>query len=231
MHCTRIFLLALLAAPLLSAQEPVPPAKTPETKRPPAPIMTYIGAAWLERPEREIEEQPDRVIAQMELKPGDVVADIGVGTGFFARRMARRVAPGGVVHGVDVQPEMLELLKDYAVRDGVDDIIKPVLGQDNATGLPDASVDWILLVDTYHEFQDPKAMLADMRRALKPGGKVALIEYRLDGETAAHIKLEHRMSIRQVLAEWNPAGFELVDLLEFLPAQHYFIFQKRKDCE
>ncbi len=221
-----ILLLTLVSTFALHAEEPQPA----ETKRPPAPIMTYIGAAWLERPEREIEEQPDKVIEVMALRPGDAVADVGVGTGFFARRMAKLVGAEGVVYGVDVQPEMLELLRDYSSRDGVAEIVKPILGEDNTTNLPDASVDWILLVDTYHEFQDSKAMLADMRRALKPDGKVALIEYRLDGETAKHIKAEHRMSIKQVLSEWNPAGFELVDLLEFLPAQHYFVFQKRKEC-
>lgn len=223
----RLLLLMVLTCTFsLRAEEPVPIA----AKRPPAPIMTYIGAAWLERPERVIEEQPDKVIEMMELKPGNAVADVGVGTGFFARRMAKLVGTEGTVYGVDVQPEMLELLKDYSTRDGVGEIVKPILGTDNGTGLPDASVDWILLVDTYHEFQDPKAMLADMRRSLKPGGKIALIEYRLDGETAQHIKVEHRMSIKQVLSEWNPAGFELIDLHEFLPSQHYFIFQKRKEC-
>jgi predicted methyltransferase len=205
-----------------------PAAETPKTtKRPPAPIMTYMGAAWLERPERVEEERPDEVIAAMELKPGQAVADIGVGTGFFARRMAKLVGPTGVVYGVDVQPEMLEFLKDYSSRDGVAEIIKPILGADTSTNLPEASVDWVLLVDTYHEFQHPEAMLASIHSALKPGGKVALLEYRLLGETAKHIKEEHRMSIKQVLSEWNPAGFELVDLQEFLPAQHYFIFQKR----
>ena len=215
------FLLACSCAPIVSAEE-----TTPAPKRAPAGIMTYMGAAWLERPERVDEEQPDKVIAAMELKPGQMVADIGVGTGFFARRMAKLVAPEGVVYGVEIQPEMLEFLKDYCSRDKIENV-KPVLGAENSSHLPDASVDWILLVDTYHEFQDAPAMLADMHRALKPGGKVALIEYRLLGDTAKHIKEEHRMSVKQVLAEWQPAGFELVDLLEFLPAQHYFIFRKK----
>ncbi len=232
----RIFLLLglLVFLPLLAlAQEP-PAAESPlvveeKPSRTPANIMTYLGAAWLERPERDAEERPDEVVAAMELKPGMAVADIGVGTGYFARRIAKQVGPTGIVYGVDVQPEMLELLKDYSSRDGVADIIKPILGGDRFTHLPEASVDWVLLVDTYHEFQHPEAMLADILRALKPGGKVALLEYRLDGDTAKHIKAEHRMSVKQVLAEWNPAGFELVDLQEFLPAQHYFIFQ-RKSC-
>ena len=227
--------LLLLSLPLAHAQEEATKT-TPvvleenQPSRTPANIMTYLGASWLERPERDAEERPDEVIAAMELKPGMAVADIGVGTGYFARRMAKQVGPTGIVYGVDVQPEMLELLKDYSSRDGVAEIIKPILGGDRFTHLPEASVDWVLLVDTYHEFQHPEAMLADILRALKPGGKVALLEYRLDGDTAKHIKVEHRMSVKQVLAEWNPAGFGLVDLLEFLLAQHYFIFQK-KSCE
>jgi predicted methyltransferase len=232
--CSMIALL-LSTLPLAHAQESST-ATTPvivEEKQPsrtPANIMTYLGASWLERPERDAEERPDEVVAAMELKPGMAVADIGVGTGYFARRIAKQVGPTGIVYGVDVQPEMLELLKDYSSRDGVADIIKPILGGDRFTHLPEASVDWVLLVDTYHEFQHPEAMLADILRALKPGGKVALLEYRLEGDTAKHIKVEHRMSVKQVLAEWNPAGFELIDLLEFLPAQHYFIFQK-KSCD
>jgi predicted methyltransferase len=229
-------LLLLLASPLATGQAPgdgaapAPEAPAPVEKvsRTPANIMTYLGASWLERPERDAEERPDEVVAAMELKPGMSVADVGVGTGYFARRIAKVVGPQGVVYGVDVQPEMLELLQDYSSRDGVAEIVRPTLGGDRATNLPEASVDWVLLVDTYHEFQYPEAMLADMLRALKPGGKVALVEYRLLGETAKHIKEEHRMSVKQVLAEWNPAGFELVDLQEFLPAQHYFIFQKKQ---
>jgi len=235
MHIRCLPALLLLSLPLAHAQEEATKT-TPvvleenQPSRTPANIMTYLGASWLERPERDAEERPDEVIAAMELKPGMAVADIGVGTGYFARRMAKQVGPTGIVYGVDVQPEMLELLKDYSSRDGVAEIIKPILGGDRFTHLPEASVDWVLLVDTYHEFQHPEAMLTDILRALKPGGKVALLEYRLDGDTAKHIKVEHRMSVKQVLAEWNPAGFELVDLLEFLPAQHYFIFQK-KSCE
>lgn len=215
------YLIALLLVVGFAAAQESPEAP----KRTPANIMTYMGAAWLERPERIEEERPDEVIAKMELKPGQVVADIGVGTGFFARRMAKLVAPDGYVYGVDIQPEMLELLKDYCSRDKIENV-KPLLGAEKSTNLPDASVDWILLVDTYHEFQDAPAMLADMHRALKAGGRVALLEYRLLGETAKHIKEEHRMSVEQVRAEWEPAGFELVEVMEFLPAQHYFIFRK-----
>jgi ubiquinone/menaquinone biosynthesis C-methylase UbiE len=191
--------------------------------------MSYLGAAWLERPDRDAEQQPDAVIAAMELKPGMSVADIGSGSGYFTRRLAPLVGPEGRVYAVDVQPEMNTILAERLAEAGIENV-EIILGDYDDPKLPPNSLDWILLVDTYHEFQDPKAMLAKMRKALKPTGKVALVEYRLLGDTAKHIKEEHRMSIKQVLAEWNPAGFELLDLLEFLPTQHFFIFGLRGEC-
>lgn len=204
-------------------------ADEPSAKpRTPAPVMSYHGAEWLERPEREQEERPDEVIKAMGLKPGDVVADIGCGTGYFSRRMAKAVAPGGKVFAVDIQPEFLDMVKEYCAKENVTNVV-PVLGDEDDPKLPKGGIDWILLVDVYHEFQQPEPMLEKMLECLKPDGKVALIEYRLLGETAQHIKVEHRMSVRQVLDEWHPAGFELVDLLEFLPSQHFFIFRRDPD--
>ena len=196
--------------------------------RVPAPVMTFHGADWLERPEREEEERPDEVIKVMGLKPGDVVADIGCGTGYFSRRMAKAVAPEGKVYGVEIQPEFLEMLKSRCADEKITNVL-PVLGEEDDPRLPKESIDWMLLVDVYHEFQKPQPMLAHMRESLKPGGKIALLEYRGEGETARHIKAEHRMTVKQVLAEWNAAGFELVDLQEFLPAQHLFVFQRDPD--
>ncbi|MBI5095928.1 MAG: class I SAM-dependent methyltransferase [Candidatus Hydrogenedentes bacterium] len=196
--------------------------------RKPAEVMTFHGAEWLERPDREKEEKPDDVINAMELKPGDVAVDMGCGTGYFARRMAKKVGPSGKVYGVDIQPEMLDLMKGLCAKEGITNVV-PVLGAEDDPKLPKGAVDWMILVDVYHEFQNPKPMLAKMFESLKPTGKIALVEYRGEGDSAKHIKSEHRMSVKQVLSEWNPAGFELVDLQEFLPAQHLFIFQKRPD--
>jgi ubiquinone/menaquinone biosynthesis C-methylase UbiE len=208
----------LLIALLLSPS----PAGPPERR--PAPVMTFHGAAWLERADREAEQRPAEVIRVLGLKDGDVVADLGCGTGFFARRMANAVAPNGKVYAVDIQPEMLDLLRRYVKDEGVTGV-EPVLGTETDPKLPEGGLDWILMADVYHEFQQPKPMLEAMRRSLKPTGKVALIEYRLEGQSAAHIKVEHRMSPKQVLAEWQPAGFRLVKKLEFLPTQHLFIFE------
>jgi SAM-dependent methyltransferase len=208
---------------LTSASAQQPTAELPQ--RVPAQFMSYQGAGWLERPERVAEEMPDEMLAVMALEDGHVVADIGAGSGFFARRMARLVAPTGTVYAVDIQPEMLDILRGYVEEEGVTGIV-PVLSEFDDPKLPEGEIDWILLVDVYHEFGDHEAMLAKMWQALKRDGRVALLEYRVEDGTGDHIKGDHRMSVRQVLSEWGPAGFDLVELHEFLPSQHMFIFQR-----
>ena len=197
----------------------------PPISRVPAPVMTFHGAGWLERPEREVEEKPERVLDVMNLKEGDVVAEIGCGTGYFARRMARRVGRSGKVYAEDIQPEMLALLREYVAAEKLTNVT-PVLGTETDPKLPDNSLQWVLLVDVYHEFQNPEPMLAAIRKDLAPDGRVALVEYRREGATADHIRLEHRMSVDEVKAEWLPRGFELVSVDESLPSQHLFIFRK-----
>lgn len=216
---------AFLLAGLAGAQDEIPADSEHTHKRIPAQVMSYLGADWLERDEREAIEQPDKVIAAMQLEPGDVVADIGSGSGYFTRRLARAVLPGGVVYGVDIQPEMNAILAANCEKEGITNV-EIILGDGDDPKLPKESIDWMLLVDVYHEFQQPEPMLAKMREALKPDGRIALLEYRLLGDTAQHIKVSHRMSIEQVMMEWEPAGFELVTRHEFLPTQHMFIFKK-----
>jgi ubiquinone/menaquinone biosynthesis C-methylase UbiE len=197
-------------------------------ERRPAPVMSYHGASWLERAERETEQKPQEVIKVMGLRDGNVVADVGCGTGYFARRMARAVGPKGLVYAVDIQKEMLDLLREHAEKEKVPNVV-PVLGEEEDPRLPAGSLDWILLVDVYHEFQVPKPMLARMREALKADGRVALIEYRAEGDSAAHISKDHRMTVEQVLGEWLPAGYRLVARHEFLPTQHFFVFERADD--
>lgn len=192
-------------------------------ERVPAEPMSYLGARWLERESRFEEERPDLVLEAMELEPGDVVADVGTGTGFYARQIAPEVQPGGRVYAVDIQQEMLELLRQLVEQDGVDGVI-PVLSEPDDPGLPAGELDWILLADVYHEIAEPEPVLAHLREALAPGGRVLLLEYRVEDGTADHIKADHAMSVRQVLTEWKPAGFELVDFHELLPTQHLFVF-------
>jgi len=197
--------------------------------RTPAPVMSFRGAEWLERPQRVTEEMPERVLAAMGLQRGDVVADIGAGSGYFTRRMAPLVAPGGSVYAVDVQQEMLDLLMESVAEAGLTGVV-PVLGEPADPRLPAGSVDWILLVDVYHELESPTEMLARMREALAPGGRVALLEYRAEDATGEHIRAQHRMSVRQVLAEWGAAGFQLAELHEFLPSQHMFVLQAARQA-
>jgi len=191
-----------------------------------ADVMSYHGAPWLERSTREQEETPQALLGKLALKPGQKVADLGCGSGFYSRRMARLVAPEGTVYAVDIQPEMLRMVEASAGEAGLTNIV-PILGEIDDPKLPPGAIDWILLVDVYHELQDPEPMLAKMREALAPGGRIALVEFRLEGDTARQIKIEHRMSVEQVLAEWEPAGFELVELWQELPMQHLFIFKRK----
>ena len=192
--------------------------------RVPAEFMSYLGADWLERPERVEQEQPERVLDVMGLKPGDVVADVGCGSGYYARRMARRVQPGGAVYCEDIQPEMLDIMRQRAADEGVTGI-EPVLGTPTDPRLPAGAVDWVIIADVYHEMSDPEPMLAGIRRALSPRGRVALLEYRVEDGTGDRIKADHTMSVRQVLLEWKAAGFELVALHDFLPSQHLLFFR------
>lgn len=199
-------------------------AKPAQTPRQPAPVFGAEHAQWLEREGREESEKPDEVIAAMKLRDGQAVAEIGCGTGFFSRRLAKAVGPHGKVYAEDIQTGMLDLLKKYAVKDG-DANILTILGTETDPKLPKGTMDWILLVDVYHEFQNPKPMLAKIREALKPEGRVALVEYRAEDHTADHISPPHRMSVDQVLKEWTPAGFQLVERIETLPAQHLLVFK------
>lgn len=192
--------------------------------RAPAEFMSHLGADWLERPERVEQEQPERVLDAMGLRRGDVVADVGCGSGYYARRMARRVQPGGAVYCQDIQPEMLDLMRRRAADEGVAGI-EAVLGTPTDPKLPAGAVDWVLIADVYHEMSDPVPMLAAIRRALAPRGRVALLEYRAEDGTGDRIKADHTMSARQVLLEWRAAGFELLALHDFLPSQHLFFFR------
>jgi ubiquinone/menaquinone biosynthesis C-methylase UbiE len=194
--------------------------------RQPAPVFGYQHAQWLERPGRAETEKSDEVIEAMHLKRGSVVAEIGAGTGFFSRRLARSVGPTGKVYAEDIQPEMLDLLQKYAGEKGISNITS-VLGTDRDPKLPRGQMDWILLVDVYHEFQEPAPMLAKIREALSPNGRVALVEYRAEDDSASNISPLHRMTVAQVLREWEPAGFELVERIESLPSQHLLIFAAR----
>jgi ubiquinone/menaquinone biosynthesis C-methylase UbiE len=201
------------------------PAQTthPASGREIAPVMGMGGADWLVRPERETEEAPDRALDAIALKKGDVVADIGAGVGYFTWRMAERVGPAGKVYASDIQPGMIEQLKKNVAARGLTNVV-PVLGTDVDPKLPAGKLDLALLVDVYHEFSQPQKMLARIREALKPSGRMILLEYRKE-DPSVPIRLEHKMTVQEVRAEIEPEGFKFDTSLETLPRQHILIFR------
>lgn len=188
-------------------------------------VMGHQAADWLERPERETEEKPDRVMQLLGLKPGQVVADIGAGSGYYTRRMALDVAPDGKVFAVDIQPEMLLILTNKLTAEGITNVV-PVLGAINDPKLPENSVDLALMVDVYHEFSHPYEMMTALCRSLKPAGRVVFVEYR--GEDGwVPIKPHHKMTEAQVKKEMKlfPLEWERT-ISDQLPWQHLIVFKK-----
>jgi ubiquinone/menaquinone biosynthesis C-methylase UbiE len=193
-----------------------------QTKRQPAPVMGVRGADWLIRPERIQEEQPDRMLAALEIKPGSVVADVGAGVGYHAWRLSRIVGPAGKVIAQDIQPEMLALLRRNIAEQKLTNV-EVVLGTPSDPRLPAAALDLVLMVDVYHEFSEPVAMMNAMRKALKPGGRLVLVEFRKE-DPQVPIQPLHKMSVSDVRSELEPLGFKFEKLLDFLPWQHILIF-------
>lgn len=187
-------------------------------------VMGHQGAAWLERPEREREENTAELIQCLKLKPGDQVADIGVGTGYIARRMAKLIGPQGTVHGVDIQPEMLELLEKNMKKLGLNNV-KGVRGTISDPRLKANSLDFVIMVDVYHEFSHPYEMMAGIVEALKPGGRVAFVEYRAE-DPKVPIKRLHKMSEAQVKKEASLFPLKHVQTYKKLPWQHVVFFEK-----
>lgn len=186
-------------------------------------VMGHQGAGWLEREQRTHEEMPDEVVANMSLEPDDVVADIGAGTGYFSFRMAQ-LLPQGKVLATDIQPEMLAIIEQRKQETGISNV-ETLLGTIEDPGLPENSVDAVLLVDAYHEFSHPFEMMQGIVNALKPGGRLFLVEYRAEDDTVP-IRPLHKMSEEQVVREMSVFGLQWDDNLDFLPWQHMFIFSK-----
>lgn len=196
----------------------------PITGRKYAGVMGVGGADWLVRPEREQEEQPDLALDAIGIGVGSTVADIGAGVGFMTWRLAERVGPRGKVYADDIQPQMLALLKRNMVQRKLSNV-ETVLGAVDDPKLPANAVDLVLLVDVYHEFSEPQAMLRRIREALRKDGRLVLLEYRAEDPTVP-IRPEHKMSVAQVKAELEPEGYRLERLSEALPRQHILIFRK-----
>jgi precorrin-6B methylase 2 len=190
-----------------------------------AQVMSFHGADWLERPERTDEERPDNVLAALDLRPGLVVADIGAGSGFYAWRMGKKVSPRGIVYAVESQPEMFQLLRRQMSRRRASNV-KAVLGTATDPRLPAGSIDLAVLVDVYHELEFPHEMLAAIVRSLKPGGRVAIVEYRAD-DAKVPIKALHTMTEAQLRKEAAQHPLEWVKTVASLPWQNVFVFRKK----
>ena len=200
------------------------PGTHPLTGRRIAGVMGMSGADWLTRPEREAEEQPEKALDALNLKPGMVVADIGAGVGYMSLRMARRVGPSGKVYANDLQPEMLAKLRENAAKAKISNVVT-VLGDVADPKLPPNTMDLVLLVDVYHEFSQPQQMLRKIRETLKPDGRLVLLEYRAEDPNVP-INPEHKMTVAQVKAEIEAEGFLLQPVIETLPRQHILILTK-----
>jgi precorrin-6B methylase 2 len=190
-----------------------------------AQVMGHQAAGWLERPEREEEERTDLLLAALALKPGESVADIGAGSGYFSWRMARKVGETGKIYAVEIQQEMLDILMANMKKQQVDTIVRPVLGTVQDPKLPEAGVDTILLVDVYHEFDFPFEMAQAMIKALKPGGRLVLVEYRGE-DPAVPIKPLHKMTVAQVRKEMSVHPVKFEQTIATLPRQHIIVFRK-----
>ena len=213
---------------LRADENPIPPPVAEYRGREIAQTMHFLGAPWLTRESRDREEDCKTMLAALGVRPGDTVCDLGCGNGFYTLKLAQLVGEKGRVLAVDIQREMLGLLKDRAAAERVTNI-ETVLGTVVDPKVPANSVDLVLLVDVYHEFSHPEQMLAAIRRSLKPKGRVALVEFRAE-DPAVPIKPLHKMSKAQILKEFPPNGFKLVEEFDKLPWQHVMFFE-RDDSE
>ena len=216
----RLLLALLVAAQVTLAGQS--PGAHPLTGRQYALPMSAAGAAWLDRDERQREENTELSLKLIDVRPGSVVADIGAGSGYYTTRLARLVGPTGRVYASDIQSAMLDIIRDKMARERLTNI-ELVLGTPADPRLPRAAVDMALLVDVYHEFSEPQTMLRRIREALKPGGRLVLLEYRGE-DPRVPILPAHKMTVAQAKTEVEAEGFTLTDVKEDLPWQHVLIF-------
>lgn len=188
-----------------------------------AGVMGHQAMSWLERASRKIEEQPETTVEQLGLKSDDVVADIGAGTGYFSFRIAQKV-PQGKVYAVDIQPEMLNEIALLQKENKITNV-ETILGEEDNPNLPTATIDLAFMVDAYHEFAYPREMMEGIVKALKPGGRVILLEYRKENPMIM-IKPLHKMTQKQVKKELQAVGLKWQNTKEFLPEQHFLVFSK-----
>lgn len=217
-------LLVILATASPLAQTAAVSGVHPISGRRFAGVMGWQGAEWLERSERELEEEPDKALDALGPLEGLTVSDVGAGSGYFTVRLAARVGAKGRVYANDLQPEMLKMLAARLARDDVRNVTL-IQGAVDHPKLPPASIDLVLMVDVYHEFSEPQKMLRGLREALKPAGRLVLLEYRKE-DPEVPIRFEHKMSIAEAKLEVEAEGFTLTRTDSRLPRQHILIFSK-----
>ena len=188
-----------------------------------APTMGVEGAAWLDRPEREAEEAPSKAIAALGIAPGSTVADVGAGSGYYTVRLSQVVGPRGRVVATDLQPGMLDLIRARVDRLGLTNVTL-VQGRPDDPTLPAATFDLIVMVDVYHELASPQVFVRKLREALKPGGRLVLIEFRLE-DPRVPIREVHKMSVSQVRQELGADGFRIDEVIDVLPWQHIIVLK------
>jgi ubiquinone/menaquinone biosynthesis C-methylase UbiE len=213
-------LIACVIAATLAVQS-APPVH-PVSGRRIAPVMGWQGADWLERDKRVDEEAPDEAIRLLQIPSGASVADIGAGSGYMTVRLAAQVGPSGRVYANDVQPQMIEILRRRLEKKQITNVVL-VQGEIDDPKLPAATMDLAVMVDVYHELSQPQLMLRHIREALKPGGRLVLLEYRKE-DPSIPIRLEHKMSVREAKLEVEAEGFTLSKVDESLPWQHVLTF-------
>ena len=217
----------LLATNGLGATEQTsaPARRHPVSGRVFAPVMGVGGAGWLERAEREQEEAPSKAIEALELKPGMVIADIGAGSGYYTSRLAKKVAPSGRVYATDIQPGMIEILNRRVKDEGLTNV-ETILGAMDDPRLPPASIDLAIMVDVYHELQQPQVFLQRLRPAFKPGGRLVLLEFRKEDRHVPILEV-HKMSVAEVTAELEAEGFAIERVINVLPWQHIIVLRTK----
>jgi putative heme-binding domain-containing protein len=208
----------------LEALRGAPPAPRPRTRE---IARVSESTAWLTRPDRDGDERPELLLDALDIAQGVAVADLGAGTGYFTWRLARRVGPRGKVLAVEIQRPMLDRIAEEAKSRGLGSV-EPILGTAGDPRLPEGALDLVFIANAYHEFAEPEAILAAARRALKPDGRLVLLEYAKENSRIPISEL-HRMSFVEMRSEVEAGGFELIRALDFLPLQHGLVFAKRRN--
>lgn len=210
--------IVISAAVMLDAQR-----RHPVSGRVFAPVMGVAGAGWLERAERESEEAPSKAIAALELKPGMAVADVGAGSGYYTSRMAKLVGTTGRVYATDIQPGMIDLLNRRVASEGLTNVTT-VLGGVDDPKLPPQSIDLAIMVDVYHELQQPQVFLQRLKASFRPGGRLVLVEFRKEDPTVPILEV-HKMSVAEVKQELEAEGYRLDRVIDVLPWQHIIVLR------